>query len=997
MHYTRLIFVLTYLLISLCFDRLSAQVVINEYSVSNLNTIKDNYDEYEDWIELYNAGAFTVNIGGYYLSDQRGAPLKWQFPESLPIPAGGFLKVWASGRNEAAGGHYHTNFRMTQTKDEPDWIIFSDDEGILLEEIPLEITQMDHSRGRIIDGEEQWAVFNTPTPGASNIPAVEYTRYADKPVMSDTGGFYNQALTVTISTTEPNSVIRYTTNGNEPVASSLQYTGPINVGNTKIIKARTFSNDPSVLPSLIEYNTFFINASHNLPVISIAGNELLELLNGNSALRPRGSIEFFNKFHTRTTTAYGEFNEHGQDSWVHPQRSIDYITRDENGYNYALQEKFFALSDRDEFQRVILRAAGDDNYPGIDTSAHLRDDYVQTLSQLSGQHLDWRKSQRVVIYANGNYWGIYAIREKVHDHDYTQYYYDQGKYDIQFIMLWGWTWAEYGGQQALDDWYTLHDFIMTHDMSNPFTYNAVAAQYDVTSLVDYIIINSYVVCSDWMNWNVGWWRGLNPDGSHRKWAYILWDEDATFGHYINYTGIPAQSPYVSPCFPEDLTDPGQDPEGHIAVLNKLRANAEFNQYYISRYIDLLNTTFNDDYMINLLDSMALIISSEMPNHCAKWGGNFNQWQSNVQRIRDFVTTRNSIIEEGLMECYGLTGPYNVVVDMEPAGVGQVKINSLEPGQYPWDGKYFHGVDIKLTALETNPYFEFDKWVLKHHQVMPNDSAVDVTLDLTTGDTILALFKPRVFEDSLVINEINYNSSEGFDPGDWVELYNPHPYDLDVSGWIFKDEDDQHAFELPAGTAMPAEGYLVLVADTAAFDSLFPDVDNYLGPLGFGFSGNGEVLRIFDADGVEVDTVHYDDVAPWPTEPDGNGPTLELINPAWDNALAESWAASALNGTPGKINGNYVGVPDIPAEAPIRCRVYPNPFGSMATLRIEGLTETRDMTLRIFNLFGQEVRQIGHISSPTVVITSEGLAQGLYIYELLDRNGKRLFTGKFIIR
>ncbi len=102
-------------------------------------------------------------------------------------------------------------------------------------------------------------------------------------------------------------------------------------------------------------------------------------------------------------------------------------------------------------------------------------------------------------------------------------------------------------------------------MTNPFTYQAVTAQYDVTSLVDYIIINSYVVCSDWMNWNVGWWRGLNPDGSHRKWAYILWDEDATFGHYINYTGIPAQSPYVSPCFPEGLTQPWQDPEGHIAV------------------------------------------------------------------------------------------------------------------------------------------------------------------------------------------------------------------------------------------------------------------------------------------------------------------------------------------------------------------------------------------------------------------------------------------------
>jgi hypothetical protein len=163
------------------------------------------------------------------------------------------------------------------------------------------------------------------------------------------------------------------------------------------------------------------------------------LLNGDQSIRPRGSIEFFDKLKTRATKAYGEWNEHGQDSWVHPQRSIDYISRDENGYGAALHQKFFSLSDRDEFQRVILRAAGDDNYPGIDTSAHLRDDFVETLSQKSGQVLDWRKSERIALYANGNYWGIYAIREKVHDHDYTQYYYDQGKYDIQFIMLWGTT------------------------------------------------------------------------------------------------------------------------------------------------------------------------------------------------------------------------------------------------------------------------------------------------------------------------------------------------------------------------------------------------------------------------------------------------------------------------------------------------------------------------------------------------------------------------------
>jgi len=978
---------------------LKSQVVINEYSASNLSTVQDNYEEYEDWIELYNAGPYGVNIGGYFLGDDTASPLRWAFPAGTVISSLGHLKIWASGRDEAGGGNYHSNFRLTQTKANADWIVLSDPSGAILEQVQLEITQSNHSRGRTVSGGDQWGIFTNPTPGTSNGYSTAYAAYAEKPMVSDTGGFFNSSLSITITTNEPNSKIRYTTDGTEPGLTSSQYINPINIFITKILKARVFSNDPTILPGLIEFNTYFINDNHNLPVLSVAGNQLLELLNGDQSLRPKGSIEFYNKFRVRTTKAYGEFNEHGQDSWVHPQRSIDYITRDEAGYNFALHEKFFALSDRDEFQRLILRAAGDDNYPGIDTSAHLRDDFVQTLSQKSGQHLDWRKSERVVLYANGEYWGIYALREKVHDHDYTQYYYDQGKYDIQFIMLWGWTWAEYGGQQALDDWYELHDFIMTHDMSNPFIYQAVAAQYDVTSLVDYVVLNSYVVCSDWLNWNVGWWRGLNPDGSHKKWAYILWDEDATFGHYINYTGIPAQSPYVSPCFPEDLDNPYSDPEGHISVLNKLRTNAEFDQYYISRYIDLLNTTFNNGYMINLLDSMSAIIATEMPAHTARWGGTTIKWQSNVQKIRNFVTTRNTIIDAGLRECYNLTGPYDIVINAEPADVGQVKINSLELSQFPWDGEYFGGIDIKLLAIETSPYYEFDRWVLKNHEVTPYDTLKDVRLSLTMGDSILALFRPRVFEDSLVINEINYNSDGSFDPGDWVEFYNPHEYDLDISGWKFKDEDDLHSFVFPSGTIIDPEEYFVLCADTAAFDSLFPDVDNYLGPMGFGLSGNGELIRLYDVTNTIIDTVLYDDQAPWPTEPDGNGPTLELINPAWDNALPESWAASALNGTPGKQNGNYVKVPDpitSQVTSQVTCEVLPNPFHSGAIFRIRSATVMEDAAISVYNLFGQAVKQINPVNSNYVPLLGEELVPGIYIYRLTDKRGMALFIGKFIV-
>ena len=77
-------------------------------------------------------------------------------------------------------------------------------------------------------------------------------------------------------------------------------------------------------------------------------------------------------------------------------------------------------------------------------------------------------------------------------------------------MLWGGSWAEYGGQAAWDDWNPLHDFILNNSMANQENYEYVKTKFDVTSLTDYIITNSFVVCSDWINWNVGWWRGTNP-------------------------------------------------------------------------------------------------------------------------------------------------------------------------------------------------------------------------------------------------------------------------------------------------------------------------------------------------------------------------------------------------------------------------------------------------------------------------------------------------------
>lgn len=974
---------------------ISAQVLINEYSTSNLESFPDNYNKYEDWIEFYNSGIASADISGFGLSDKIDNPFKWTFPEGTTIASGGFLRVWASGRNEFnSAGNLHTNFKLSQTKDDPEHIVLTDLSGNTVDQLVLERTKAAHSRGRISNGNPYWGIFTNPTPGSTNNNAVYYEKYAEKPQMSQQAGFYNDGIFVAISTTEPDAQIRYTTDGSDPGASSPLYASPISISQTRILKAISVSSHTEVLNSFIEFNTYFIDEAHTLAVMSLAAEDLDNLLNGNQSLRPFGTFEYFNNEGVRTNIGYGEFNEHGQDSWVHPQRSIDYISRDECGYNYAIREKLIPFTDRDEFQRIILRAAGDDNYPGIDTSAHLRDYFVQNTADKGGMHLDVRKGQKGVIYVNGDYWGVYGFREKVSDHDFTDYYYGQDKYNIYFLKLWGGSWAEYGGQDAWNDWNPLHDYIINQDMGIDENWEYVKSKFDYKSLVDYIHINSFVVCSDWINWNVGWWRGINPNGGHQKWGYILWDEDATFAHYINYTGVPGISPYTTPCFPEGLWN---DPEDHIEILNQLRDSPEFDRYYISRYIDLYNTVFLPERMIAYLDSIEAEMEPEMSQHVERWGGSIAQWKNNVNKIRNFITSRHNYLPEGLESCWNLTGPYQFEVNVVPENAGGVGLNSLEISQFPFVGEYFGGIDIHLKAMAINPDYEFDHWELNNHILFPNNTADSVVLQLTTDDVLVAHFTERLYSDSLVINEINYNSADDFNTEDWVEFYNPHLYDLNIAGWKLKDGNDDNVFVFPENTIVESDGYLVLCRDMELFADHFPDVENVYGNMDFGFSGSGELIRLFNDEGVMIDTVHYMDDDPWPSEPDGNGPTLELILPQYNNALASSWMASPEHGTPGAMNSYWVGLEENKEQGQMKMSIIPNPMNSVATITIESAENIQNGTLIIYNAFGNEVKHIENIHTNQFGFRKENLQKGLYLLRFIDQSDKKEVIGKLLIK
>lgn len=740
----------------LCFflsaSSLQAQLYINEYSCANISTTADNFGEYHDWVEIYNSGTSTVNLTGYYLSDNVNNPTKWQFPAGS-VAAGGFTRIICSGRNGNFSNWLHASFKLTQCQ--PEEIILSDASGTLMDSTKLRRNQVGDSWGRTTDGASTWAVFQSPTFNASNNTAQAYQPYTPAPLFSQQPGFYPGAITVSLTSPDATATIYYTIDGSTPNNTSTTYTGPITVSTTQVIRAKAYSSQPLVLESFVETNTYFINSTHTVAVLSISGQKLSDLLvMGDASLEPVTALEYFDKTGTFRTEVTGNSNKHGNDSWAYDQRGLDFVSRDQFGYNDALHWKLFRRKDREDFQRIIIKAAANDNYPFEAGGAHIRDAYCHTLSQQADLSLDERTWEPCVLYVNGQYWGVYDIREKVDDDDFTDYYYDQPGEMLQFLKTWGGTWSEYGGPQAQTDWNNLLAYITTNSMAVPANFAYVDSVYNWQSLVDYMIINSVTVCSDWLDWNTAWWRGLDPAGDKKKWRYTLWDNDATFGHYINYTGIPDVSPNADPCNPEALPDPGG--QGHVPILNALMASPIFKQYYITRYADLMNTTFSCDSMIALLDSMIAEITPEMPQQIQRWGGSLSEWQTNVNTLRTFIQTRCTALVQGLIDCYNLNGPYTITVDVTPVGAGTVQINSLTLDQLPWTGSYYGGIPTILITEPTSTLYTFDYWSMLNIP-LPNTQSDSISTDLNQNDTIIAHYKIiEIIENVFIANAFSPN-------------------------------------------------------------------------------------------------------------------------------------------------------------------------------------------------------------------------------------------------
>ena len=143
-------------------------VVINEFMASNEATIQDPDDstDYPDWIELYNSGDSTVDLGGMYLTDDLEEPTQWQIPNGISIEPGGYVVFWADKDTEE--GDYHAGLKLS-TSGESIGLFDVDSTGNqLIDSIEFGEQETDISYGRVGDGNANWQFISCPSPGAAN-------------------------------------------------------------------------------------------------------------------------------------------------------------------------------------------------------------------------------------------------------------------------------------------------------------------------------------------------------------------------------------------------------------------------------------------------------------------------------------------------------------------------------------------------------------------------------------------------------------------------------------------------------------------------------------------------------------------------------------------------------------------------------------------------------------------------------------------------------------
>jgi uncharacterized repeat protein (TIGR02543 family) len=877
--------------------------------------------------------------------------------------------------------YLHTNFKISS---QGDTIILTSPGGQTVEEIFTDTITSDISRGRKPDGTDNWYYFNEPTPGAPNTTHAYSAISHFIPVLSHPGGLYSSAFDLTITSDGQNDTIYYTLDGSLPDKNSFVYNGPINITGTTTLRARIIRSD-EISAAVLSCTYIFLGRECNLPVISLFTDpfNLWDNDYGIYVMGDNASPEFphfgANFWEDWERPAHIELYEpdgrlgfsidagikiFGGWSRGFDQKSVSVFARRKYGYP-DLNYRVFEEKSISEFEALVLRNSGNDWM-----NTMFRDGMMTSLVRPLG--IDVQAFRPAVLFLNGEYWGILNIREKINEHFVASNH----NVDADSIEL-----LENNGAPIIGSgqhYADMINFVSNNSLAINNNYEYVKTLMNVDNFIKYEFSQIYFNNTDWPGNNIKFWRSVNNGG---RWHWIIYDTDFGFGiwadDYNDNTLAFALEPNAGGW---------PNPAWSTLLLRKLVENQTFRHSFINQFADHLNTTFQPDAVIAHINSITDNIEHEIGYHYPLYGESKGNWEYEVERMKIWTQNRVAPVRNHIISEFSLPGSKNITVNTSPRGSGQIKVNTIYPGYYPWTGVYFTSVPVELKAIAKEGY-RFTGWT---GDISSEDIVISV--NPTADFSFTAQFEKDFSTlNPVIFNEINYNSHPSLNTGDWVELYNRGEQTVDISGWIFKDSEDIHTYIIPSGTVLSPGDYFVLCRDMASFNTYYPGISNREGNFNFGLSTEGEYIRLYNGYGELEDSVCYGISLPWPSEPCGHGPTLELIDPFLDNALPESWRASVLKGTPGKINSIIVNIPEITAQATYKekpVKVYPNPFSTILNIFFS-MGSNDEAKISVYNMNGE----LKHIIKYT------GSYEGMHniSWDGTDIHGKRLPDGLYLIR
>ena len=233
---------------------LNAQVTITELMADNKAVLADEDGTFSDWVEIHNAGGASVDLNGWYLTDNANNLTKWKFPDTN-IAAGSYMIVWASDKNRTNPGlPLHTSWALGKGG-EYLGLVMSNGTTIASQFAPTFPEQFEDISYGVLDGTNIY--FGTPTPGAPN--STNSVAFVADTKFSHSRGFYEAPFDLSITTTTPGASIRFTTNGSMPsLTVGTVYSAPIFISKTSVIRAAAFKT--GFTPSNVDTLTFiFVN------------------------------------------------------------------------------------------------------------------------------------------------------------------------------------------------------------------------------------------------------------------------------------------------------------------------------------------------------------------------------------------------------------------------------------------------------------------------------------------------------------------------------------------------------------------------------------------------------------------------------------------------------------------------------------------------------------------------------------------------------------------